>query len=114
MQCLQPAMDLGLVLEEGKRFLHGHVKDLSYVLSFETESTRFVASDFRFLGLGVQMPNVVENTGVCCGIRPRSPPNGRLVNVYDLVQHIRTLDAVMISRSLRTTIDPDRQPLEDN
>ena len=57
----------------------------------EREATGQVAPHLRLLGLGEQLADVVEHTGVGGRIRARRAADGRLVDVDDLVEQIRCL-----------------------
>ncbi len=55
-------------------------------LDVEGEAARLVAANARLRHLGEEFANAGEGIGVGRGIRARRAPNGRLVDIDDLIQ----------------------------
>jgi hypothetical protein len=63
----------------------------------EGKAPRLVAADLAFRQLGEQVANMVKQPGVGAGVGARRAPDGRLVDIDDLIQVFAALDAVVIS-----------------
>ncbi len=64
----------------------------------EREAPRLVAAHLALGQLGEQLADLVEQAGVGAGVGARRAPDGRLVDVDDLVQVLQALDALVLAR----------------
>ena len=67
-------------------------------LHVEAEPTRLIPPNPGLLGPGEQFPDVVEHAGVSGGIGAGRPPNGRLIDVDDLVDPVHSLQGRVEAR----------------
>ena len=80
----------------------------------EAEPARQVAADLGLVGLREQLADVVEHARVGGGVRPGRAPDGRLVDVDDLVELVDAVDAgVQAGRRLRPVHLLHQRPVED-
>ena len=64
----------------------------------EREAPRLVAADLALGQFGEQVADLVEQAGVGAGVGARRAPDGRLVDVDDLVEVLQPFDAVVLAR----------------
>ena len=69
-------------------------------LHVETETPRLIPPCARLGHPGEEIANGREEPGVCGRVRARRAPDGRLVDVDDLVEVIEPLDAVVVAGTL--------------
>src|SRR5205814_8641391 len=67
-------------------------------LDVEREPARLVTTHPRFLGLAEQLADGVEDARVGGGVGPRRTPDGRLVDVDDLVEELVAFDGAVTPR----------------
>src|SRR6266568_353294 len=69
-------------------------------LDIKGEAAGLIAAYLRFRHLRKQFPNTGEGSSIGGGIRARSSPNGRLIDIDYLVQVLQTLNGIVRSRLL--------------
>ena len=65
----------------------------------EREAPRLVAAHLALGQLGEQLADLVEQAGVGARVGARRAPDGRLVDVDDLVEVLQAFDAVVLARA---------------
>ena len=80
----------------------------------KTETPRLIAAHFCLLGLAKDLTDNVKNAGVGGRVRTRRSPDGRLVNIDDLIHQLQTFHRLVRSRTMFAAVQSLRQTLIQN
>ncbi len=71
----------------------------------EAETALLITTNLGFLSLGKQRPDFVEDAGVGRRVGTRSPPDGGLVDVHNLVEQLNFFNPSMFARNVAGPIE---------
>src|SRR3984957_9801191 len=78
-------------------------------LLVEAEAARFVAAFARFRQHGVEFADGREEAGVRGGVGARSAANGRLIDLYNLIDVFQAFDGIVLARRVVRSVNFFRQ-----